>query len=362
MIEVDAIILGAGPAGAACALNLAPFRRVLLLDRRVIPAPRIGESLAPAAHRLLADMGLWDAFLAEGHAPCHGTRSVWGGPVPVEAEGLRDLDGAGWHLDRARFEAWLRAVAVGRGAALLAPAQPAAIRRDATGWHLGLVVGGRTLSVRARLLVDAGGRGAPLARRLGARRQVADRLVCGWLHGRDANGAVAGTTLVEAEPGGWWYSAPLPGGRRVLAFHTDADLPAAAATRSAEALLQRLAERDFLAGELHRSGFAPEAGTGFCAAHSTVLAPPVGADWLAVGDAALGFDPLSSQGLFNALYTGLAGAEAAERHLDGDPAALPGYRDRLDRIGAAYRSHLRDWYGAERRWAGETFWRRRHLP
>ena len=53
---------GRGPAGAVAALDLAPTRRVVLVERRAQPAPRIGESLPPAARRLMTDMGLMDDF------------------------------------------------------------------------------------------------------------------------------------------------------------------------------------------------------------------------------------------------------------------------------------------------------------
>jgi 2-polyprenyl-6-methoxyphenol hydroxylase-like FAD-dependent oxidoreductase len=99
--EVEVLIIGAGPAGAVTALNLARSRRVAVVERKAEAILRIGESLVPAARRLLQDMGLLESFLSQGHEPWHGKRAVWGGPVPEETDFLRDPDGHGWHLDRA---------------------------------------------------------------------------------------------------------------------------------------------------------------------------------------------------------------------------------------------------------------------
>jgi flavin-dependent dehydrogenase len=210
------------------------------------------------------------------------------------------------------------------------------------------------------LLVDATGRAAAVARGFGTRRTSLDRLVCGWLHGTDRAGRQAGLTHIEAEPDGWWYTAPLPGNRRVVAFHTDADLPASAvAAAGPDAMLHRVSSLAFFSSVLAESGFAPNGEGGFCAAHGSVLTPPAGDSWLAIGDAALAFDPLSSQGLFNALYTGLAAAEAVERHLSGDTTALRQYQSTLVSVHEAYRTHLHAWYGLERSWAEYPFWQRR---
>ena len=87
--------------------------------------------------------------------------------------------------------------------------------------------------------------------------------------------------------------------------------------------------------------------------------PCAGPGWLAVGDAALSFDPLSSQGLLNALFTGLAAAVAAEAHLEGDADAMPGHARALAGIQAAYERHLGLYYAQEDRWPDRPFWQRR---
>ena len=360
------MVVGAGPAGAAVALMVAPFYRTLLVDRADLNGEassiaQIGEALPAAARRLFRDMGLWQDFQNQGHAPCYGAHSLWGGPDPVSADSIRDPDGPGWHLDRVRFDAWLRLWACNRGAALVAPARVADLTPMADGWRLMLTRHGRPLTVAARFVVDAGGRVAPLARALGHRRQAGDRLVCRWLHGVEAGGA--GTTVIVAEPEGWWYTAALPESRRILAFYTDADLPVAKDSAGVKALLDRARMQTDLAALLAAVDFEPMGRAGYCAAHSSWTTTTAGPGWLAVGDAALSCDPLSSQGLFNALYSGLMAASALRQALAGDAGALTDYQRTIAHVLVAYRTHLAAWYALESRWLDQPFWaRRRRLP
>ena len=84
-----------------------------------------------------------------------------------------------------------------------------------------------------------------------------------------------------------------------------------------------------------------------------------GPGWLAAGDAALSFDPLSSQGVFTALYTGMRSAQAVSAALAGAPDALDGYSARLESIRAGYLRQHAQFYRLERSFADRPFWRRR---
>lgn len=352
------VIVGAGLAGSTAALNLAPFWRVLLLDRWPTPPSRIGESLPGAARRLLRDMGLWQGFLDDRHAPCYRHRGAWGAATPHERDALADPDGHGWLLDRPRFERRLRATAIARGARAWSPARPLTLSRRAPGdWRLTVVMSGEISEIAARFVIDASGRGSRLTTTLSHRR-VQDRLVCAWL--RAPAPLPPGLVQIEAEAEGWWYAAAAPGDGAVLAFHTDADRAASLGLARDPSALLRRARRLPMLGEAVAHGAWDQARAGYCAAHGARREPPAGSDWLAVGDAAIAFDPLSAQGLFNALYTGLTGAEAADRLLNGQHAAQAEYGADLANVADTYQRHLAAWYDVERRWPTSPFWRRRH--
>lgn len=325
---------------------------MVLFDRRAAPEDRIGETLPGAARRLLAALGVdADAALADGHAPVWARRSVWGAPEPAELDALADPDGPGWRLDRRRFEARLRAEAASRGVWLVAPAD-ARVSREGDGW----IVDAGGLRVAAPVLVDATGRGARLLPGLAGRPVAEDRLVCVWTH-LPLVAAPRALTYVQSEPEGWWYTAPLPSGRRLLAFHSDADLARASGVRAR--LLERALALPDLAVELSDADAGRPGPVRTCAAHGARPAAAGGAGWVAAGDASMCFDPLSSQGLFHALYTGRAAGEAARGMLGGDAGAGAAYAAALDPVWDAYVRHRALYYGMERRWPDAPFWRRR---
>ncbi len=222
MTAVDVAVIGAGTAGAAAACVLAPSVSVALVDRVEVPGWRIGETLPGAARRLLAAIGGWDRFAAAAHGEAPLKVSRWGSGRGGRAR--RDA--------RSRW-AWLEAPiapgskpifaldALARGARFVA-GDVVGLRRTSTGWQLPIADG---TTIAARRLIVASGRRSSLLRPHGQRRLVLDRLACVYQR-MPQPGPTDPTTYTEAAADGWWYTAVLPGGERIVAFHGDAGGPA----------------------------------------------------------------------------------------------------------------------------------------
>jgi flavin-dependent dehydrogenase len=363
MERFDVAIIGGGPAGASIAIALAKgtaSRSVAVLEKSGYEAARIGETLPPEARVPLSQLGVWDRFLEQGHRPSPCTTAAWGQEELEENPFVFNPYGNGWHLDRRRFDAMLASAAAAAGATISRHARMTSCTLAASAdWHVDYVCGNRPRQLRARFLVDATGRACLAARRQGAVRRRDDRLtgVVGLFEGCH-RGQEHGT-LVEASAGGWWYSAPLPDARLIVAFMTDSDLlpPAqlnlrAFWLRQLEATVHTRARTSALTAERRPLQWM--------AAASELLESSGGDGWLAAGDAALSFDPLSSQGLYKALQSGLLAAATIEDVLRGTKTSVSDWsqsnRNSFDR----YLRTRRAYYGRERRWPDAPFWRRRH--
>ena len=359
--SVDVLVLGAGPAGGAIASLLARERDVLLVDARPAASRRIGECLPGAARGALRELGVWAAFEAQGHRPAWWRLARWGDDGVAEHDGLADPLGPGWHLDRAAFESLIVARACANGARVLRPARVHGLERVADDarhpWRVGLRTDDGATTLRCRFLVDASGRASHVPRRIGVGLVRADRLLClhAWLRPRGTPGA---PSLLEAAPDGWWYSACMPDGSRLVAWYTDADSPAARGARDARALLER-ASASRLLGPFC-AGAQVDGPLLAAPAHAQWPDAAAGADWLAVGDASLAVDPLASQGLLHGLATACEGARAATALLAGDRAAAAAWTSHLRAVRDRNQAGARACYAQERRWSEAPFWRRRH--
>ncbi len=364
MLTADVAIAGSGPAGSVAALALARAGySVCLIDDVQPGTPKIGESLPGAARPLLRDLGLLTQVETGGHTPCYGNLSVWGSPEVIETDFIRDPNGLGWHLDRSKFDESLRQKALETGVRRLM-ARVQSVQWSGKDWSV-LLSSGQQMTVH--WLVDATGRRAAVARQLGARRQRDDDLVAVVIWVPSCEEDRDTRTLIEAVPDGWWYTSRLPGAerQRVVVFHTVPQV-ASRMRREPKVWLDYLSQAQQVHGLLGCMLSADELAAVVTKPDALLVTEACGArldrfwrdGWLAVGDAALSFDPLSSQGIFNALYTGMMAGRALDAVLSGKENALQGYTNQLESIRAAYLRHHRVFYRAEERWRDRTFWSR----
>jgi flavin-dependent dehydrogenase len=357
----EVVVAGGGPAGAAAALALARAgRHVLLVGGSSGGGVRTGEALPPASRPLLRDLGVLDRLLADGHLPSHGNVSAWGSHEVHATDFVFDVHGHGWHLDRARFDALLRNAARSAGAEVAPAGRVLGLDRDGGGLRVRVTGPQGAGEVRCRWLVDATGRAAAVARGQRAERVHEDRLIAFVARFRSAPAADRDSrTLIEARPDGWWYTVRVPSGERVVGFLTDGDLVDRATLLSPRGFAARLAGTERVSALLAAGRCVLVGRPRGADAGSARLGPFAGPGWVAAGDAAISFDPLSSQGIFNGLYTGLRAGQAVAAALGGDDTAVGGYVDRLAEIHRAYRANLARFYAGEARWPDHPFWRRR---
>jgi flavin-dependent dehydrogenase len=362
--KFDVAVIGGGPAGCSTALRLARLGfRCLVVEKSDYSNVRVGETLPPAIRKLLVDLGVWDRFLAAGYAPAFAIRSTWGSRQVRERDAIFDAYGAGWHIDRGHFDRMFAELVETDGVRTLRGARVDSFTAVNDGfWRLEIDWSGRPHGACARVLVDASGRRSAIARRLGAKRITMDRLIGCVAFFRPTSPEIVKpqVMLVEAARDGWWYSAPLPDERVVVVYMTDADLFA----KLEGPLMSRLAEligRAPLTAE-RLEHFDLDHGPSVSAANSSRLDRVWGDNWIAVGDSTMAFDPLSSQGVYRAVKSGLRAAEAIAGFCSKDTEALAAYAAELSSEFDQYMLQRRHHYSMETRWATKDFWRRRHAP
>ena len=350
MNSFDIVVAGGGPAGAVAALDLSRRGfRVALIEQSAYENLRVGETLPPQIRQPLMELGVWERFLSSARLESYGIRSAWDTQAARHHDFLSNPYGCGWHVDRARFDAMLAAAAADAGAELLLSAHVKSCTMTSDECQVDVAHDKNNVTFSGRVLVDATGRKALLASRLGAQADVADRLI----------GAVsfcklsepAQWALIEAVEEGWWYSAPLPDGGMVFAYMTDSDLWNAGIWHQLIELAPQTFER---AGrrQLPPPSLVVSAG-------SLVRRPVFGANWIAAGDAALAFDPLSGQGVLKSIETGTRCAAAIAGHFAGDTGAFQSYDNWVQETYQAYLSVRRHFYSAVLHWPNSQFWKRR---
>ncbi|MCO8163469.1 NAD(P)/FAD-dependent oxidoreductase [Pseudomonas sp. 21LCFQ010] len=363
----DVVIIGGGPAGTSAALTLLKRTdiSVLVVEAGHYDRPKSGESLSPGVRNLLDYLAVWDDFAGMAPLQTWGNQAAWGSEQLASFDFMFNVHGHGWAIDRARFEHMMARLVSQRGGRLECDTRCLAVRqlmpdRDQyDGWQLTLRSSDdREHAVRARVVIDAAGRTSRWNEALHHRHD--DLVGVSALLTASATHSPAALTTVETVANGWWYAAPVPGGRVAVSFMSDSDIIHQNKLSRPENWLTALAGTRHIAELINPAESDVELRTD--PAFSACLVPGSGGGIIPAGDAAASFDPLSSGGIPHALATGIQAARAASDRLHGEGLLISAYETA---IAADFRQYLRTrWriYGMETRFGTSPFWVRRQTP
>ena len=349
--KIDVLIAGGGPAGCAAALQLRrrfPDLSIAVFEAGQHNVFKPGEVLPAVAGQLLDSLGVMAEFTAAGFLRGRSVASAWDNSEPIERHGVFSAQGAGWHLDRARFDRLMLECVEQSGAKVRRSVTVRGATEVPNGWRIECSDGS---SHEARILIWATGRRWGLARSLGARVTQHEPLVAysRFFSATDCNGQM----MIEARPEGWWYCAALPGERRVITCLTDPDIGRELQLSDGGAWNNLLGQtKSMRARGTELAATRRSAGT-------ATIDPVCGENWLAAGDTLLAADPLSSRGIVHALRSGMLAAYAAADMMSGRGHEAATRLRTLHAHGLThYRRKLDEHYRAAAQWDA-PFWNRR---
>jgi flavin-dependent dehydrogenase len=355
-------IVGAGPAGSSAALQLARAGiSVGVFEQRSSVSRKLGETLPPATNRVLKNLALWEDFLNTGPLPSTCNASSWGSSSLAFNDFFFGTEGCGWHIDREKFERLLLNAAGDAGATFHLGSRVVSSKATGATWDLEVSSNGNTDHYRADFVVDASGRGQNPWRMTPVGRLVHDHMIAvGYYVHSSSHAHDYGYALIEAVDGGWFYSAQLSGSEAVICYMTDADLYARGNKKNSQYWREQLTKaphtrKRFCCGDI----ISPPV---FASANSSVRSKVTGDNWMAIGDAAMSQDPLSSSGIYSALTSGVEAARILIAQKNGDAGELDDWSRYVRTAFSNYLLAREEVYLNERRWPESQFWARRQRP
>lgn len=364
-LTTDVLIVGGGPAGAAAAISLLTYGKdisVTIIEQSDLGTRRVGEHVSAGIFGLLDYLQLkWEDFGPDCFVPTYGNTSYWGIDQPILRDSIFTTEAASYQLDRMQFDLTLLEHVAELGGQVFPRTKCTQFTQlEHMQWKVDLkhpTTG--TFDITARFLIDASGRQASVCRQIGVDNKKADQLmgVGAFLQFGDGR-ALAHNVVLETVENGWWYSAILSQDTMTVVFFSDADLISKHGYHKTDNWNQLLQETKQVK-QLVKGAHAHE-GVWIRNAHTQMSRSPGCKAFLAIGDAAVSFDPISSMGIGFAITSACQAAAIVQAELSApDPQRIAVYQADLERHFTQYQTLRKKIYREERRWPLSAFWQRR---
>jgi flavin-dependent dehydrogenase len=374
--ELDAVIIGGGPAGSALGTYLAKAgRKVVILEKDIHPRDHVGESLVPSTNMVFQELGIFDKIKEAGFVPKPG--SAWNSPRSALWKFIEvwlfsvDMPGNQqpftFHVERDVLDTMLLRHAHDSGAKVLQGVKATDVLFE-DGRAVGVraqAMDGWDRDLRARVVVDASGRRCFLASQLGLKKKDPNFnqfCVYTWYTGvKPPPDRLVGFGLFYflGLPKAWGWQFQLRDDKwsiGVVADKADFQRTGKDYGEYFDSMVRR--NRTFTYAMKDAERIRPWWVEGD---YSYKVDRFAGPGWLLAGDALRFVDPIFSSGVDVALYSAKYASEALEESWStGDEAAaFARFEDRVtkgvdvwyDMIEAFYRlQNLLSWFAVRKRW------------
>jgi len=309
----DVAIVGAGPAGSAAAISLArKGYSVVLLDKALFPREKLcGDFLNPINWRIFEQLGVADELLSLEHEKITAFRiSVSSGAhatIGFPFQNGRRLFGLG--MRRFFLDDLLLRAAEKQGVVIRQGFQVRGIVREQGGWSLSLDGASPESRVQSVFLIGADGRNSLVAHRLGlARKRENSENHLAFQARLNGVKGLKGDVQIHGFPGGYAGLVGLGGGTANLCFVVEKKKAKEAAP---EALWEHCLYRNPHLRESLRQG---EIVSRVRSAFPVYFSPrrSYGDGFLLAGDAARVTEPVTGEGVFFALKSGMLAARTMD--------------------------------------------------
>ncbi len=355
MKKFDIIIFGGGPAGASAAIALLQKGySVAVVEKTDYTNFRTGETLPPKINQAISSLSIKNLF--QQQLPVNANLSCWGSASLVENNFFSNPFGNGWHVNRNSFDRTLIAHAKYLGCKLFTESTIENIIQDDDAWLITINQTGKHYALTGSFAIDASGRNAVLVKKMQGRRINHDHLIAVSAIQQNIFGKkTSNYTLIEAVENGWWYAADLPGNAIVFNYMTDADVYKAEFKKDKNIFQRKIAETRFIQERTDKTITT----THLSSANTFIMDKQFGENWLAIGDAAMAYDPLSASGILRAVNDGSKAAGYIDDHFKKNKKSFKYYADNSKMKYKKYLHTKLHYYNLETRWPTSVFWKRR---
>ncbi|MDQ0594508.1 flavin-dependent dehydrogenase [Chryseobacterium ginsenosidimutans] len=363
LLETNVLIVGGGPAGASAALSLLKYSdlKVVIIEETNLESVKIGEQVNSSIFDLLNYMGIEKKSFSENNfIQGYSNTAAWGSERIMVRDSIFNTETESFQLNREEFDYMLLEKVSEKGGIIFPRTKCLKFEQiENDYWTVELKHETKgNFSVKAKYLIDATGRSGSVCRKIGVESKRHDELTAiGRFFYFNESDMIKQDIIIESIEDGWWYCASLPDRKMTLTFFSDAHIIKEKRLEKSENWNELLSKTKHIKHKISQasSGGKPWVKNAF----SQVTDISLKKNFLAVGDAAASFDPISSMGIGFAISSACHAAKAIIDADLGHENTFQHYQENINMIYCQYLETKTFFYQKEQRWSDSAFWQKR---